>query len=170
VQRQLPRLGELGLPYGEHIRLQIDIGVPQRKRFGYAQARGSDQSEQCLESRRAQTASWGESPRGRQQLDDLVLPVDVRRHASRHHSEERLVGYLGARFELAQPACKWAQQLQPSCPRLWSASPPLVAACPVGHALDRQWPVRLLTIYEAREAEQCIPGRARLEAQAAPLG
>src|SRR5271155_2748457 len=29
VQRQPPRLGELALPYGEHVRRQVDIGVEQ---------------------------------------------------------------------------------------------------------------------------------------------
>ena len=52
----------------------------------------------------AQSGRRPEPPRGSQQIDDLLLAVDVRRLPLGQAPEDRVVGHLGARLELLQPA------------------------------------------------------------------
>jgi hypothetical protein len=88
MQGQLARLGELGLPDGQHPMLEIDIGIAQVNGFRDAQTGRSHQAEQRLEGGRTQAAARPELAGRRQQFDDFLFAVDVRRHASRFRAED----------------------------------------------------------------------------------
>src|SRR5207247_1773617 len=81
-----------------------------------------------------------------------------------------LIGHRGPRLELAQPASEGPQELQPSRPGLRGTALALVATCPVGHALDGQWPAMVLLIHVSREADQGVASTACLEARAVTFG
>ncbi len=83
--------------------LQIDIAVAQAHRLGDAKPASGEQPEQRLVGRAAQTAGT-ELTRGGQQLGDFLLGIDVRRWRSPMRPKIGIVGDLGARLELLQPA------------------------------------------------------------------
>ncbi len=74
------------------------------QRLGDPQPGAGDQTEQRLEDDAAQSRRRPEPARGGQQIDDLLLAVDVRRLPLGQPPEDRVVGNLGARLELLQPA------------------------------------------------------------------
>ena len=128
-----------------------------------------DQTEQRLEDDPAQARRRAKPPCGGQQIDDLLLAVDVRRLPLRQASEDRVVGNLGARLELLQPARERAQLLQPPRPGVRVTAAVAVASGPVGHDLHRQWSAMADgTERGARSCARRKPGCAD-EAQAATL-
>lgn len=96
----MARLRELGQPYGQHARLQVDIGNPQMHSFGDPQTGGGDQSEQRFIGRPPQAWSGTKMACCRQQIDDLPVAVDVRGQSLPDSAEGGVVGYLGVRLEL----------------------------------------------------------------------
>ena len=62
----------------------------------------------------------------------------MRRLSLGQPSEDRIVGHLGTRLELLQPAHERAQLLQPPCPSVRVTAAVAVTPRPVGHALYRQ--------------------------------
>jgi hypothetical protein len=156
VHGHLARLAELGAVDAQHSGLEVDIQVAQRKRLADAQTRSGDQAEQRLEDGTAQAGRRAEPSCSGQQVDDLLPAVDVRRLSLWQPSEDRIVGHLGARLELLQPAHERAQLLQPPCPGMRVGAGMGVAARPVGHELYRQWTAVAKRLNVAREAAQGV--------------
>ena len=95
MQRHLARLGELGPPYGQHARLQVDIGILQMHRFGDTQTGRRDQAEQRLVGRPAQASRGAEAARCGQQVDDLLVAINVRGQSLADSAKDGVVRYLG---------------------------------------------------------------------------
>ena len=124
MQRHLTGLAELGLADRQHAGLEIDIG----DRSATAPRRCADRVEAISPNSVSKTTPRrppaGPSARAAaSSVDDLLLAVDVRRHALGHASEDRVVGHFGGGLELLQPAHEGAQLLQPPCPVSGSALP-----------------------------------------------
>src|SRR6202043_2995869 len=104
----------------------------------YTKAGGGDQTEERRVGRAPQRG--GKPSRGRDQLRDLLLAVDVRGHSLADGTEHRIVGNLGAWFELPQPAREGPQDLEPTRPRARIGAVASIAPGPLSHHLQRDRP------------------------------
>ena len=134
----LARLGELGPPYGQHARLQVDIGILQMHRFGDTQTDRRDQAEQRLVGRPAQASRGAEVARCGQQVDDLLVAINVWGRSLADSTKDGVVRYLGVWLELLQVSGKHPNLNQAPGPSRGLVAATFVAARPVDHDFDGQ--------------------------------
>jgi hypothetical protein len=169
MDRQLPGLGELGLPYRQHSALEIDIRIAQVNGFGNAQPGRGHQAEQGFVGERPKAAGGAECACRREQVDDLVLTVDVGCHAAGFRAEERRLGNLGVRLELLQVADEVPQPSPTARPGARIAMAILAGTYPFDHQFRRQRTPMALGFHEAGKAgEEGVTG-AQVETLAATL-
>src|SRR5450830_445159 len=78
MHRHMPGFCELGVPYGQHARLKVNIRILQVHCFGDTKPSGRDQAKQRLKGCAAQSRCRPEIARRGHQIPDLLLAVDVR--------------------------------------------------------------------------------------------
>ena len=141
----------------------------QMHRLGDPQTGRGDQTEQRLVGRAAQARRGTKTARGGQQVDDLLLAVDVRCQSLADPAEDRVVGHLGARLELLQPAVKERSSFSRRAQVAGSSLLPLsrrAQSAMTSTVSGPWWPRPSTWRAKLRNAIACA---AQLEAQAATL-
>src|SRR5262249_50466814 len=77
MQGQKARLSELSLSNRQHTLLEINITALQAHRLGEAHTRYHNKPEQMVIGPTAQSVSWGQGERRRQQRVDLAIIIDI---------------------------------------------------------------------------------------------
>ena len=168
MQRHVAGLVELRLAHRQQARMQIDVRLPQVHRLGDPQAGGRQQAEQGLVGGPAQIRF--KTPRGGQQIADLLFGEDMRGRSPADGAEDRAIGYLGAWIELLQPAGKGTQLLEPPRPSGGIVAVGLGLARPSGHHFDAERSRQIETIDIAGEAPEGQTCAAQVVSEPAAFG
>jgi hypothetical protein len=116
MQRNEPRLGELGLADREHAAHEVQVSTAEPQRLGQAQPGRGNEAEERPVGRGPQRAGRRQAPRRFEQVRELSVGVDVRGEPAVRRAERAALRDRRAGYRAGEVACERADYIQPPGP------------------------------------------------------